>query len=82
MRQPGPALQPGRVSLVIARRPARVRIEVRDSSPVPMPPTCHRDAEDETGRGLTVVAALAESWGWQPEVYGKVVWCELAADGA
>jgi len=55
-----------------------VRIEVRDSSPVPLPPTCHRDAEDETGRGLTVVAALAESWGWQPETYGKVVWCELA----
>jgi hypothetical protein len=55
-----------------------VRIEVRDSSPVPLPPTCHRDADDETGRGLTVVAALAESWGWQPAAYGKVVWCELA----
>lgn len=70
---------PARVSMVIARSPARVRIEVRDSSPVPLPPTCHRDADDETGRGLTVVAALAESWGWQPEASGKVVWCELAS---
>jgi hypothetical protein len=69
---------PARVSLVITRSRARVRIEVRDSSPVPLPPTCHRDAEDETGRGLTVVAALAQSWGWQPEASGKVVWCELA----
>lgn len=80
VRQAVPVLPPppARVSLVIVRCPARVRIEVRDSSPVPLPPTCHRDAEDETGRGLTVVAALAESWGWQPETYGKVVWCELA----
>ncbi len=36
------------------------------------------DACDETGRGLTVVAALAENWGWCPEPFGKAVWCELA----
>ena len=74
---PPPA--PARVCLVIVRRTALVRIEVRDSSPVPLPPTCHRDADDETGRGLTVVAALARSWGWHPEASGKVVWCELAS---
>jgi hypothetical protein len=33
---------------------------------------------DEDGRGLTVVAALASRWGWRPEPFGKVVWCELA----
>lgn len=82
---PGPMMQaaarlpaPARVWLVIVRQTALVRIEVRDSSPAPLPPTCHRDADDETGRGLTVVAALAESWGWHPEAAGKVVWCELA----
>ena len=82
-RPSGPVMPPtpARVSLVITRCPARVRIEVRDSSPVPLPPTCHRDAEDETGRGLTVIAALAQSWGWQPEASGKVVWCELALKG-
>ncbi len=67
-----------RVSLVISRMNMIVRIEVHDSSRVPLPPTCRRDAEDETGRGLLVVAALAENWGWQPEPFGKVVWCELA----
>jgi hypothetical protein len=81
VRQAVPArpAPPARVSLVIVRSPERVRIEVRDSSPVPLPPTCRRDVDDETGRGLTVVAALADSWGWQPEAQGKVVWCELAS---
>src|SRR6266702_2421033 len=76
---PPPPPPPGpRVSLVISRMNMIVRIEVHDSSRVPLPPTCRRDAEDETGRGLLVVAALAENWGWQPEPFGKVVWCELA----
>ena len=75
---PSPSPSP-RVSLVIARLNTMLRIEVRDSSRVPLPPTCHRDAEDETGRGLLVVAALAKTWGWQPEPFGKVVWCELAS---
>src|SRR6266568_886963 len=75
---PPPSTPCPRVSLVISRMNMIVRIEVHDSSRVPLPPTCRRDAEDETGRGLLVVAALAENWGWQPEPFGKVVWCELA----
>jgi hypothetical protein len=70
---------PASVSLVISRFSGVVRIDVHDSSPVPLPPGCRRDADDETGRGLTVVAALAERWGWQPGPFGKVVWCELSA---
>ncbi len=70
---------PASVSLVISRFSGVIRIDVHDSSPVPLPPGCRRDADDETGRGLTVVAALAESWGWQPGPFGKVVWCELSA---
>jgi hypothetical protein len=65
------------VSLVISRYAGIVRIDVHDSSPLPLPPGCQRDADDETGRGLTVVAALAQAWGWRPEPFGKVVWCEL-----
>jgi hypothetical protein len=66
------------VSLVISRFVGVVRIDVHDSSPAPLPPACHHDADDENGRGLTVVAAIAERWGWRPEPFGKVVWCELA----
>ncbi len=69
---------PASVSLVIARFSDVLRIDVHDSSPLPIPPGCHRDAEDETGRGLTVVASLTEAWGWRPDAFGKVVWCELA----
>jgi len=69
------------VSLVVSRFATVVRIEVHDSSPLPLPswpPGHDPDADDESGRGLTVVAALAERWGWRPEPFGKVVWCELA----
>jgi anti-sigma regulatory factor (Ser/Thr protein kinase) len=33
--------------------------------------------EDESGRGLQVVATLASRWGARATVSGKVVWCEL-----
>jgi hypothetical protein len=69
---------PPSVSLDISRFADMVRIDVHDSSPAPLPPVRAHDAGEETGRGLTVVAALAGSWGWRPEPFGKVVWCELA----
>jgi hypothetical protein len=72
------AAPPPRVCLVIVRYAALVRIEVYDSSLVPLPPARAGDDDDESGRGLTVVAALAQAWGWQPRRVGKVVWCELA----
>jgi hypothetical protein len=69
---------PASVSLVVSRFADVVRIDVHDSSPLPVPPGRDHDAEEENGRGLTVVAALAARWGWRPEPFGKVVWCELA----
>jgi hypothetical protein len=37
------------------------------------------DSDDaEGGRGLLVVAALADDWGVTPRVIGKSVWAELA----
>lgn len=77
--QPEPAHTSATVSLVLSCTDGIVRLEVRDSSPVPLPPTHDADADDENGRGLTVVDALAKSWGWQSEAFGKVVWCELGS---
>ena len=39
------------------------------------------DPKEEGGRGLFLVAALSQRWGWLPtqEPAGKVVWCELEA---
>lgn len=66
-----------RVWLAIAGSRERVRIEVHDSAQVAVPATCQRDGDQESGRGLEVISALATTWGWQPEPCGKVVWCEL-----
>ncbi|MBL7498295.1 ATP-binding protein [Frankia sp. CNm7] len=60
----------------------RLRIEVHDLDlrpPVPRVP----DADDEGGRGLLLVEALAERWGHDlvvegPGPAGKVVWAEIA----
>jgi len=67
-----------RVWLAIERSPALVRIEVHDTACVPVPAEVQqRDQEEESGRGLEVIAALAGYWGWKPDCFGKVVWCEL-----
>lgn len=51
---------------------ATVRVEVHDSGP-----GLSRTADGPAGRGLTIVAALADAWGVVPRAPGKVVWCEL-----
>ncbi|MFF5017710.1 ATP-binding protein [Streptomyces sp. NPDC001165] len=54
----------------------------------PGPPEPPRDLEqvaalEEEGRGLGLVRACADYWGWQPSARfgnrGKFVWCELGA---
>ncbi|MGW4567807.1 ATP-binding protein [Streptomyces sp. NPDC004561] len=65
-------------------RPARLdgtlRVEVSD--PLPDPPR-ERVArpEDESGRGLQLVAGSSRRWGTRPGVNGKTVWFELAVPG-
>jgi anti-sigma regulatory factor (Ser/Thr protein kinase) len=53
-------------------------IEAWDHSPRGLEPT-EADADAECGRGLTVVAALSDRWGWERSGQTrKVVWAELA----
>ena len=53
-------------------------IEAWDHSPRDPEPG-EADAEAECGRGLTVVAALSDRWGWERTgQHRKVVWAELA----
>ena len=59
----------------------RLRVDVRDAAsgmPTVGPPGPEDIAESEGGRGLQVVAALADDWGVTPKVVGKSVWAELA----
>ena len=56
-------------------------IEVWDHSPLDLEPR-EADANDECGRGLTVVAAFSDGWGWERTGRSrKVVWAELALTG-
>ena len=53
-------------------------IEAWDHSPHDLEPR-EPDTDAECGRGLTVVAALSDRWGWERTGHHrKVVWAELA----
>ena len=53
-------------------------IEAWDHSPLSLEPR-EPDPDAECGRGLTVVAALSDRWGWERTGHRrKVVWAELA----
>ncbi|MCC5033884.1 ATP-binding protein [Streptomyces sp. WAC 00631] len=78
---------PGRdFRLGMALRPGGVRVEVTDTRaerlPMPARPG-ERDADAESGRGLLLVAALADRWGWAPrsDGPGKTVWAECRLPG-
>jgi anti-sigma regulatory factor (Ser/Thr protein kinase) len=58
----------------------RARIEVRDLSPR-MPTALHYGRSSLTGRGLHLVAALADRWGVDGVPGGKIVWFEFACGG-
>lgn len=73
------AALPGRSSttLRLLATERSLLIEAWDHSPLD-PEHCEVDADDECGRGLTVVAALSERWGCERIGYNhKVVWAEL-----
>ncbi|GGX09728.1 ATPase [Streptomyces malachitofuscus] len=65
--------------------PGTLRIGAWDADPEPPrpPEPFERAVEREDGRGLALVRACADVWGWQPLVRdgsrGKFVWCELGA---
>lgn len=53
-----------------------VRVEVADQDPtVPVPKATTR--RDLSGRGLAIVARLAQDWGVEPVDGGKLVWFTL-----
>ncbi|MET9386566.1 ATP-binding protein [Streptomyces sp. NPDC002928] len=60
-----------------------LRIGAWDADPEPPPPPRELEqlGEVEEGRGLGLVRACADGWGWQPLSRfgnrGKLVWCEL-----
>jgi anti-sigma regulatory factor (Ser/Thr protein kinase) len=66
------------VVLRLASDHFRLLIEVWDVIPG-APAAAHPGPDDESGRGLMLVAAQCDRWSWQtvPGWPGKVVWAEL-----
>lgn len=58
----------------------RLRIEVRDPADgIPRQAgTADQNGQPrDNGRGLSIVTALTNRWGFVPKVVGKTVWCEI-----
>jgi anti-sigma regulatory factor (Ser/Thr protein kinase) len=68
---------PGHVSMVVRLVEAVLCIEVCDTSPV-LPRLGLPDLQSENGRGLFLVAALADRYGAEPTPTGKRCWAEIA----
>ncbi|MFD0445541.1 ATP-binding protein [Streptomyces indonesiensis] len=63
-------------TLVLDAGTDQLRLELHDNShkePQSFHPTC----EEESGRGLQLLAALSAAWGTTRTVASKAVWCEL-----
>jgi signal transduction histidine kinase/serine phosphatase RsbU (regulator of sigma subunit)/anti-sigma regulatory factor (Ser/Thr protein kinase) len=63
----------GPYELSLRRLSREVVLEVSDSSPL-RPRRRRVDSDAESGRGLTIVEAVADRWGTRSTVEGKVVW--------
>lgn len=71
------------VTVRLFRTPdGRTRLEVTDPDPHAWLIARHPDEQDETGRGLLLLDAVARRWGVWLTPAGKTVWCELHADAS
>lgn len=65
-------------SLVLSTAGERLRVEVHDPDSRALPTLVDAEADAEGGRGMALVAALADRWGVQVYDDHKVTWCEFA----
>jgi anti-anti-sigma regulatory factor len=63
------------MTFVVTHRPSYLHLACRDRSPAEP----HRGPTDDLdgGRGLLLIEAIAESWGFSPTLDGKVVWATV-----
>ncbi|WEH18409.1 ATP-binding protein [Streptomyces sp. VNUA24] len=65
--------------VAVTRTDERLRVEVTDAEPC-LPSVVEAGPDDESGRGLLLVNALADAWGTRPEATGKTTWFEIAPE--
>ena len=68
------------IQLRLRRTSAHVVVEVRDRASF-LPRKLRPTPDDEHGRGLQLVALLADRWGTRPTPDGKAVWCVVSTTG-
>ncbi|CDR10353.1 signal transduction histidine kinase regulatingcitrate/malate metabolism [Streptomyces iranensis] len=66
----------GPCDVVVTRNAERLRVEVTDTDPT-LPSAVAAGPNDESGRGLWLVEALADAWGVRLESEGKTTWFEI-----
>lgn len=69
----------GPVGVAVGCQPGEVIVAVDDVSPEP-PQVKSVGLEATGGRGVALVAALSQAWGWQPHPPGKRVWFRLSEE--
>ncbi|WP_329218297.1 ATP-binding protein [Streptomyces sp. NBC_01485] len=75
------------IRLIVARpSPTRVRVGVVDREAARLPALGQADEDDESGRGLFLIDAVADRWGYDlrgsgRRPWGKEVWAELRIGG-
>ncbi|HEY3669992.1 MAG TPA: ATP-binding protein [Acidimicrobiia bacterium] len=70
----------GSPTLRITPGSSRIRVEVDDPS-IDAPVLEVPDGRSECGRGLLLVASIADDWGFEVRSRGKTVWFEVSARG-
>ena len=63
-------------AITVRHSKALVRVLVADGSPLP-PRMAPYDVHATRGRGLQMVKAMANRWGWTPRSGGKTVWAAV-----
>ncbi|MEU3931454.1 ATP-binding protein [Streptomyces sp. NPDC029044] len=66
----------GPCDVVVTRTAEWLRVEVTDTDPT-LPSTVAATPNDESGRGLLLLDAMADAWGTRPEAEGKTTWFEI-----
>jgi anti-sigma regulatory factor (Ser/Thr protein kinase) len=70
----------GTVTVTVLARDGLIRLEVTDQGGTGVPEIRRVGREEEGGRGLELVAAMATRWGWRRHGGQTVVWFEIPHD--
>jgi anti-sigma regulatory factor (Ser/Thr protein kinase) len=68
----------GKFEVIVQRWASLARVSVCDQGSVATPTARPLDQVSESGRGLGLVAMVADNWGQSGDATGRAVWFELA----